>query len=116
MENSKKNLEIKLIGLTKSSDRKYKEGNFKGALEDKLKVKTLLESSLCDKNIKDTLKKELARLYTSRFDLIYDHKKRIDDQKRNSIINSLETKSKEKIRSGDFKGAIKALRRSEKYQ
>ena len=116
MKNSKKNLEVKIIRLTKSSDQKYKEGNFKGALEDKLKVKTLLESSLCDKNIKNTLKKELARLYTSRFDLIYDHKKRIDDQKRNKIINSLENKCEEKFRSGDYEGAIKALRRSEKYQ
>ena len=116
MENPKKNLEVKIIRLTKSSDQKYKEGNFKGALEDKLKVKTLLESSLCDKNIKNTLKKELVRLYSSRFDLIYDHKKRIDDQKRDEIINSLENKSEEKFRSGDFKGAIKALRRSEKYQ
>ena len=116
MENPKKNLEVKIIRLTKSSDQKYKEGNFKGALEDKLRVKTLLESSLCDKNIKNTLKKELASLYASRFDLIYDHKKRIDDQKRDEIINYLENKCEAKFRSGDFKGAIKALRRSEKYQ
>ena len=64
----------------------------------------------------EILKKELKRLYNSKFDLIYDHKKRIDDQKRFQIINSLEDKSKEKYSTGDFKGAIKALRRSEKYQ
>ena len=116
MENSKKNLEDKIIGLTVSSDKKYKEGDFKGSLEDKLEVKLLLESNLCDKNIKDILKKKLNRLYSSKFDLIYDHKKRIDDQKRSEIINRLENKSKEKYRSGDYEGAIKALRRSEKYQ
>ena len=116
MENSKKKLEAKVIGLTISSDEKYKKGDFKGALEDKLEVKSLLESNLCDKNIKEILKKELARLYTSKFDLIYDHKKRIGYHKRNEIINSLENKSKEKYKSGDFEGAIKALRRSEKYQ
>ena len=116
MEISKKKLEDKIIGLTISSDQKYKKGNFKGSLEDKLKVKTLLESNLCDKKIKDLLRKELIRLYTSKFDLINDHKKRIDDQKRNQIINSLENKSKEKYRRGDFEGAIKAIRRSEKYQ
>ena len=116
MENPKKNLEDKILGLTKSSDQKFREGDFKGSLEDKLEVKSLLESNLCDKNIKDILKKELSRLYTSKFDLIYDHKKRIDDQKRNKIINSLEDKSKEKYRKGDYKGAIRALRRSEKYQ
>jgi len=116
MENSKKKLEDKIIELTISSDQKYKGGDFKGSLEDKLEVKSLLESTLCDKNIKEILKKELTRLYTSKFDLIHDHKKRIDDQKRNKIINSLENKSKEKYRIGDFEGAIKALRRSEKYQ
>ncbi len=116
MENSIKKLEDKIIELTRSSDRKYKKGDFQGSLEDKLKVRTLLESNSCDKNIKDILKKELIRLYNSKFDLIYDHKKRIDDQKRFKIINSLENKSKEKYSKGDFKGAIKALRRSEKYQ
>ena len=116
MENSKKILEEKIIGLTRSSDQKYREGDFKGSFEDKLEVRSLLESNLCDKNIKYILKKELTRLYNSKFDLIYDHKKRIDDQKRYKIINSLENKSKEKYSTGDFKGAIKALRRSEKYQ
>ena len=116
MENLTKKLEDKIIGLTRSSDQKYKEGDFKGSLEDKLKVRSLLESNLYDKKIKYILKKELTRLYNSKFDLIYDHKKRIDDQKRYQIINSLENKSKEKYSKGDFKGAIKALRRSEKYQ
>ena len=116
MKNTKKKLEDMIIRLTISSDQKYKEGNFKGSLEDKLEVKSLLESALCDKKTKEALKNELTRLYTSKFDLIYDHKKRIDDRKRNQIINSLENKSKEKYLSGDFKGAIKALRRSEKYQ
>ena len=116
MEKSKKTLEDKIIELTRSSDQKYKEGDFKGSFEDKLEVRSLLKSNLCDKKIKDILKKELTRLYNSKFDLIYDHKKRIDDQKRNKIINSLENKSKDKYVKGDFKGAIKALRRSEKYQ
>ena len=116
MENSTKKLEEQIIGLTRSSDQKYRNGDFKGSFEDKLMVRSLLESNICDKNIKDILKKELTRLYNSKFDLIYDHKKRIDDQKRNKIINSLENKSKDKHVKGDFKGAIKALRRSEKYQ
>ena len=116
MENSIKKIEDKIIGLTRSSDQKYKKGDFKGSFEDKLEVRLLLQSNSCDKNIKDILKKELERLYNSKFDLIYDHKKMIDDQKRHKIINTLENKSKDKYRKGDFKGAIKALRRSEKYQ
>ena len=116
MENSKKTLENKIIELTRSSDQKYKEGDFKGSFEDKLEVRSLLESNLCDKNIKHILNKELTSLYYSKFDLIYDHKKRIDDQKRYKIIKLLENKSKEKHKIGDFKAAIKALRRSEKYR
>ena len=116
MENLKKQLKNKIIRLTLSSDQKYKEGNFKGSLEDKLKVRSLLESDLCDKKIKEILNEELSRLYSSKFDLIYDHKKIIDDNKRYKIINSLENKSKEKYKRGDFEGAIKALRRSEKYK
>tara|TARA_Y100000589_G_scaffold261265_1_gene251415 strand:+ start:483 stop:833 length:351 start_codon:yes stop_codon:yes gene_type:complete len=116
MENNKKKLRDKVIELTKSSDKKYREGDFKGSLKDKLEVKSLIESNLCDENIKVMVKKELTSLYNSKFDLISDHKKIIDDQKRYKIINSLEKKSKEKYRNGDFEGAIKALRRSEKYQ
>tara|TARA_Y100001978_G_C23517265_1_gene348489 strand:+ start:26 stop:376 length:351 start_codon:yes stop_codon:yes gene_type:complete len=116
MEILKKQLKDKVINLTNSSDQKYKKGDFKGSLEDKLEVRLLLKSNLCDQNIKDIIKKELTRLYTSKFDLIYDHKKRIDEQKRNKIIHLLEKKSEEKYKYGDFEGAIKALRRSEKYQ
>ena len=115
MTNSQKIID-KVLNLTKSSDDKYKNGDFKGSIEDKLEVKSILKSYSFDENIKDILKKELIRLYSSKFDLIYDHKKRIDDLKRNKIINSLENKSNEKYRRGDFEGAIKALRRSEKYQ
>ena len=116
MENPKKILEDKILGLTRSSDQKYKEGDFKGSFEDKLEVRSLLESNLCDKNIRYILKKELTLLYNSKFDLINDHKTRIDDQKRYKIIKFLENKSNEKYIIGDFKAAIKALRRSEKYQ
>ena len=116
MKDSMKKLEDKIIGLTRSSDQKYKEGDFKGAFEDKLEVRSLLSSNLCDKNIKVILKEELTRLYSSKFDLIFDHKKRIDDQKRYKIIKLLENKSKQKYTIGDFKGAIKAWRRSEKYR
>ena len=116
MENPKKTLEDKIIGLTRSSDKKYKEGDYKGSFEDKLEVRSLIGSNSDDKNIKYILNKELTRLYNSKFDLIYDHKKRIDDQKRCKIIKLLENKSKEKHKIGDYKAAIKALRRSEKYR
>ena len=60
-------------------------------------------------------KEELFFLYQSKFDLINDHKLKIDELKINKIVNLLEQKSEEKYNKGDFKGSIRALRRSEKY-
>ena len=104
-----------IVNKTRSSERKFKEGNFKGAIEDKREVRNLLNSEFCNEDILKKFKEELALLYKSKFDLINDHKLRIDESKINKIIKLLEQKSDEKYNQGDFKGAIKALRRSEKY-
>ena len=115
MVNSDKSFIDNIIIHTRSSEKKFKEGNFKGAIEDKREVRSLLNSKSCDENIIKKFKEELSNLYASRFDLINDHKLRIDELKINKIVISLEQKSDEKYREGDFKGAIRALRRSEKY-
>ena len=104
-----------IIKQTRSSEIKFREGNFKGAVEDKREVRFLLNSQFCDEDILKKFKEELSILYVSNFDLINDHKLRIDESKINKIIKLLEQKSDEKYKEGDFKGAIKALRRSEKY-
>ena len=104
-----------IINQTRSSERKFKEGNFKEAIEEKRAVRLLLNSNLCDKHIIKKFKEELSHLYESKFDLINDHKLRIDESKIKKIVNFLEQKSEEKYQKGDFKGAIRALRRSEKY-
>ena len=104
-----------ILNQTRSSERKFKEGNFKGAIEDKRKVRCLLNSKFCDEDILKKFKEELYYLYSSKFDLINDHKLRIDESKKNQIVKLLEQKSDEKYNKGDFKGAIRALRRSEKY-
>ena len=104
-----------IIKLTRASERKFKEGNFKGAIKDKREVKNILNSKLVDIKMYEKFKEELSKLYFSKFDLIYDHKLIIDELKRNEIIKSLEKKSNEKYKKGDYEGAIKALRRSEKY-
>ena len=114
MLNSDK-LTIDIISKTRSSERKFREGNFKGALEDKREVKCLLNSELCDEDIIKKFKEELSNIYSSKFDLINDHKLRIDEFKINKIVKLLEQKSDEKYSKGDFKGAISAIRRSEKY-
>ena len=104
-----------LINLTISSERKFKQGNFKGAIEDKMQVKLILNSKSLDRKIIKKFKEELSNLYSSKYDLIFDHKLIIDELKRKEITKFLEKKSYEKYKKGDYKGAIKALRRAEKY-
>jgi len=106
---------VNIIKLTRSSERKFKLGNFKGALEDKIKANEILKSKPCDKKMIAKYREELSSLYSSKFDLIFDHKLKIDEIKRNEIVKILEQKSKEKLESLDYKGAIKAFRRAEKY-
>ena len=104
-----------IIKLTRSSEKKFKLGNFKGALEDKIKANEILKSKSCDEKIIEKYREELSRLYYSKFDLIFDHKLKIDEIKRNEIVQMLESKSEEKLKNHDYRGAIKALRRAEKY-
>ena len=104
-----------IIKLTRSSEKKFKLGNFKGALEDKMKANAILKSKSCDEKIMEKYKKELSSLYSSKFDLIFDHKLKIDEIKINEIVKLLEHKSEEKLKNLDYRGAIKALRRAEKY-
>ena len=115
MLNSDKLYIENIVKKTRSSERKFKEGNFKGAIDERREVRSLLNSEFCDKTIIKKFKEELSNLYASKFDLINDHKLRIDELKINKIAKLLEQKSDEKYRKGDFKGAIRALRRSEKY-
>ena len=104
-----------IIELTRSSEDKFKQGDFKGAMDDKIKANSILKSNSCDQKIIEKFREELSRLYSSKFDLIFDHKLKIDEIKRNKIVSMLEHKSKEKLKILDYKGAIKALRRAEKY-
>ena len=115
MPNSDKICIENIIYQTWSSEIKFRKGNFKGAIEDKREVRSLLNSKFCDEDTLNKFKEELYYLYSSKFDLINDHKLRIDKSKINKIVKLLEEKSDEKFKIGDFKGAIKALRRSEKY-
>ena len=104
-----------LIMLVRSSEEKFKQGNFKGAIDDKIKANAILKSESCNQKIIEKYRKELSSLYSSKFDLIFDHKMKIDEKKKNKIVKLLEHKSKEKLKSLDYKGSIKALRRAEKY-
>ena len=115
MEDSGRLILGNIIKLTRSSEKKFKLGNFKGALDDKIKANEILKSKSCDKKIIEKYREELSSLYSSKFDLIFDHKLKIDEIKRNEIVLMLERKSEEKLKNNDYRGAIKALRRAEKY-
>ena len=104
-----------IIKLTRSSEKKFKLGNFKGAIDDKMKANAILKSKSCDEKIMEKYKEELSSLYSSKFDLIFDHKLKIDEIKINEIVRLLKQKSEEKLKNLDYRGAIKALRRAEKY-
>jgi len=104
-----------LIRLTRSSEKKFKLRNYKGALEDKIKVNAILKSKSCNEKIIEKYREELSSLYSSKFDLIFDHKLKIDEIKINQIVKMLESKSEEKLKNLDYRGAIRALRRAEKY-
>ena len=115
MEDSGELILGNIIKLTRSSEKKFKLGNFKGALDDKIKANEILKSKSCDEKIIEKYREELSSLYSSKFDLIFDHKLKIDEVKRNEIVQMLERKSEEKLKNHDYRGAIKALRRAEKY-
>ena len=106
----------KIIKLTRLSEKKFKLGNFKGAIDDKMKANAILKSKSCDEKTIQKYRKELSSLYSSKFDLIFDHKLKIDEIKINEIVKMLEIKSEEKLKNLDYRGAIKALRRAEKYR
>ena len=115
MEDSGEFILGNIIKLTRSSEKKFKLGNFKGALEDKMKANAILKSKSCDEKMIQKYRKELSCLYSSKFDLIFDHKLKINKIKINEIVKLLENKSEEKLKNLDYRGAIKALRRAEKY-
>ena len=115
MKDSSDLIFVNIIQLTRSSEKKFKLGNFKGALDDKIKANEILKSKSCDEKMIQEYRKELSSLYSSKFDLIFDHKLKINEIKINEIVKMLERKSEEKLKNLDYRGAIKALRRAEKY-
>ena len=115
MEDSGELILGNIIKLTRSSEKKFKLGNFKGALDDKIKANEIMKSKSCDEKIIEKYREEFSSLYSSKFDLIFDHKLKINEIKINEIVKMLERKSQEKLKNLDYRGAIKALRRAEKY-
>ena len=81
MEDSGQLVFENLIKLTRSSEKKFKLGNFKGAIDDKMKANAILKSKSCDEKMIQKYRKELSSLYSSKFDLIFDHKLKINEKR-----------------------------------
>ena len=62
MEDSSELILGNIIKLTRSSEKKFKLGNFKGAIDDKMKANAILKSKSCDEKI---IEKYSCLLYTS---------------------------------------------------
>ena len=102
-----------VITLIESSELKYKSGDFKGAIDDRIEAKRMSKKIGEGVGFKDLIIK--ARINKSRYNLIEDYKRKIDDIKKIELIKQLEKLSENKYNLGDYKGAIRAFRRAEKY-
>ncbi|WP_413391259.1 hypothetical protein [Prochlorococcus marinus] len=132
---SKRSKDIAYCGRSNS---KYKNGDYKGSIEDKRVAKKirlseentlpLLNGKCIDyKSItlesfddsifenKYKLLSKISKIKKRKYDLIEDYKKVLNNKKRYQIIKKLENLSDEKYNKGDFKASCNALRRAEKY-
>ena len=107
MEGSGRSIFENLIKLTRSSENNFKMGNFKEALDEKMKANEIQKSKSCNKKKIQKYRKELSSLYSSKFDLILDHKLKIDEIKINKIVKILKSKSEDKLKNLDYRGAVK---------
>tara|TARA_Y100001968_G_scaffold327697_2_gene373267 strand:+ start:331 stop:1002 length:672 start_codon:yes stop_codon:yes gene_type:complete len=129
----------KCLSFDVRSESKYRNGDYKGAIEDKRKSKeieraerlkrTKLKFRLDEfKNYSEQSMKKvlgiqhkfqvliyLSKVVKSKYDLIQDYKKLLNSSRKKAIIKKLEHISDQRYQSGDYKGAIRAIRRSEKY-
>ena len=126
------------IALSGRSNSKYKNGDFKGAIDDRRKARRIraIEAKKIGKlneifidfriistdsfvdfdyQIKYKILFFISKLKKRKYDLIQDYKKVINQQKREEIIKKLERLSDLKYSIGDFKASINAMRRAEKY-
>ena len=132
------NKRSKDISFSGRSNSRYKNLDYQGAIEDKIKAKKirLLETDKSSEfnNLKIDYKQILlgtfvgidlgpkyntlikcSKILKSKYDLISDYKKVISQKRREEVIKKLEFISESKYKIGDYKGSIKAIRRSEKY-
>ena len=103
-------MRIRIQELLRSSELKYKSGDYKGSIINRIRACNCFKSR---EEYRVFIKQ--SKLAISKYDLIKDYKSRIDKNKQIKIIQELETKSEFKYNCGYYKGSIIAARRAEKY-
>ena len=126
------------ISFSGRSNSRYKNGDYKGAIDHKRKAKKIrfleIDKSSKLNNTKIDYKNILlgtfinidlepkynalikgSEIRKSKYDLIADYKKVISKKRREQVIKKLELISESKYQNGDYKGSIRAIRRAEKY-
>ena len=126
------------VSYNARSASRYKNGEFKGSIEDKrnARIIRLNERESCsslsnplinseniltgtlplhDLHPKYKLLLKISKTKKSKYDLIEDYKKVITKDRKKEVINRLEKLSDLRYKNGDYKGSIKAIRRAEKY-
>tara|TARA_S200000501_G_scaffold347640_1_gene362170 strand:- start:72 stop:713 length:642 start_codon:yes stop_codon:yes gene_type:complete len=126
------------ISFNGRSNSRYKTGDYHGAIDDKRQAKKIRLLEIDKSNELDNTKIDYknillgtftkidlepkynalikgSKIRKSKYDLIEDYKKVISVKRKEELINKLEAISKSKYKIGDYKGSIKAIRRSEKY-
>ena len=132
------NQRSKDISFSGRSNSRYKNGEYQEAIEDKRKAKKIRLLEIDESNKLDNTKIDYknillgtfkkidlepkynalikgSEIRKSKYDLIADYKKVISEKRKEEVINKLEVISESKYKIGDYKGSIKAIRRSEKY-
>tara|TARA_Y100001968_G_C19451332_1_gene768863 strand:- start:2709 stop:3407 length:699 start_codon:yes stop_codon:yes gene_type:complete len=126
----------KLISYKARSELYYKSQNYKESLEDILKAKIhnipssinfnpnqsnlyrlyqeLLNQTGINYNETANLR-HIFNIFDSDYDLIKDYKKVISDKKKLDIIEKLEEKAKLQYDIGNYKAAVRSMRRLERY-
>jgi len=132
------NQRSKDISFSGRSNSRYKNGDFKGAIEDKRQARKIRLLEIDNFNDLDNIKIDYknillgtfleidlepkykilikgSKILKNKYDLIADYKKVISNKRKEEVINKLEVISESKYKIGDYKGSIKAIRRAEKY-
>ena len=99
------------------SESSYKSKKYKRSFLERVEAKEFIINNSTqiegDKRFRLLIKS--LRIGYSKYNLINDYITKIDLNKKHQLCKQLESMSRSKFMISDFKGAIRALRRSENY-